>query len=77
MISQVLTAIAAIPQIMGYVEAFAAAVTNWYVQRQKSETLSKIADAAALAAHAQTDEDRYAAAKAWQDALSRPRYTGT
>ena len=75
MIVSILNALTAIPQILGYVEAFAAAVTGWYVQRQKAETLSKIADAAALAARAQTDQDRYAAAQAWQVALARPRIT--
>lgn len=73
MIGSILSALAAIPQILGYVETFAGAVTAWYIERQKSETLSLIADAAALAARAQTDDDRYKAAEAWRVALSRPR----
>jgi len=52
-----------------------AAITLWYCQRAQTQTLSAIADAAALAAHATTDEERYAAADAWQKALSRPRIT--
>lgn len=67
------TALADIRAIAGYVEQFAAGVTLWYCQRQKAETLSMIADAAALGARAQTDEDRYKAATAWQSALNRPR----
>ena len=68
-----LNALAAIPAICGYVEKFASAVTLWLVQRQNNATLQKIADAAALGARAQTDEDRYAVAQAWRDALSQPR----
>lgn len=73
----ILNAISAIPKIAGYVEQFAAAVVGWYVSRQKAATLSAIADAAALSAHAQTDEDRYNAAAAWQKALSSPRITNS
>ena len=72
-IAAILAALAAIPQICSYVEQFAGAVTLWYVQRQNNETLAQISDAAALAARAQTDADRYAAAQAWQTALNRPR----
>jgi phosphosulfolactate phosphohydrolase-like enzyme len=67
------TALANIKAIAEYVDKFASAVALWYVQRQQSSTLAAISDAAALASRAQTDEDRYKAAKAWQDALSRPR----
>jgi hypothetical protein len=73
MIVSILNALAAIPSILGYVEAFAQTVTLWYCQRARSQTLSAISDAAALAAKASTDEERYAAAQAWRDALSRPR----
>lgn len=72
-VSSLFTALADVATIGTLIESFASAVTLWYVQRQKAETLSQISDAASLAARAQTDEDRYAAAKAWQDALSRPR----
>lgn len=69
----IFTALANIKSIAGYVETFAGAVTYWYVSRQKAETLAGIADAAALAARAETDDQRYEAAAAWQKALSRPR----
>lgn len=77
MVLGILNAIAAIPALLGYVQSFAAQVMIWYVQRQNNETLSKIADAAALAARAQTDAERYAAAQAWQSALSRLRVTNS
>lgn len=69
----IFTALANIKAIAGYCEEFAGALALWYIQRQKTETLAQIADAAAMAARAETDEDRYAAAAAWQKALSRPR----
>lgn len=72
-IGGILSALAAIPKILGYVESFAAAVTLWFVQRQNNATLAEIADAAAMAVRAETDEDRYKSAEAWQRALSRPR----
>lgn len=75
MILTVLNALIAIPQIAGYVESAIQGVIVWYVQRQGSETQQAIADAAALGARAQSDADRYAAAEAWQKALSRPRVT--
>jgi len=68
-----LNALVAIPKIVGMVEGIVAQVVAWYVARQTSATLAAIADAAALSARAQTDEDRYQAAAKWHDALSRPR----
>ena len=75
MVLSILSALAAIPSILGYVESFASAVTLWYCQRATNQTLSAIADAAALAAKASTDAERYAAAQAWQTALSTSRIT--
>jgi hypothetical protein len=72
-IGSILSALAAIPKILGYVETFASAVTLWYCQRATNQTLQAISDAAALAAKASTDAERYAAAQAWQQALSKPR----
>ena len=72
-IMALLSALAAVPGILKYLESFASAVTLWHIQRQNNETLSKIADAAAFTARAKTDEDRYKAAEAWQAALSRSR----
>lgn len=74
-IGAILSALAAIPQILGYVESFAGAVVLWYCQRATNQTLQAIADAASLAAHAKNDQDRYAAAQAWKTALSAPRVT--
>ena len=73
LVMAILNGLVAIPKIAGYVEAFASAVTLWFVQRQNNQTLSLISDAAALAGKAQSDADRYAAAKNWQAVLSRPR----
>ena len=72
-IGTILSALAAIPSILKYVESFASAVTLWFVERQNNETLSAISDAAALAANAKTDADRFKAAQSWQSALSRAR----
>lgn len=73
MVLAILNAIAALPKLLGYVQSFAAQVTLWYVQHQNNETLAAIADAAALASRAQTDDERYQAAQKWQDALTRSR----
>jgi hypothetical protein len=73
----ILNALAAIPAILGYVETFASAVTLWYVQRASAQTQAAISDAAALAARATTDAERYAAAQNWQTVLSRPRVTSS
>lgn len=75
MITTILDALIAIPKIAGYVETAVSAIVLWYCQRATNQTLSAIADAAALAAKASTDAERYAAAQAWQKALSSPRVT--
>lgn len=77
MVTAILNALVALPQIAGYVESFAATIVSWWLQRQTNQTLSMVADAAALAAHAETDEARYAAAQNWQTVLSRPRVTAS
>lgn len=73
MIMTILSALVAIPQIAGYVQAFVSQIILWYVQNSTNQTLSQIADAAALASKATTDEERFAAAEAWRSALNRPR----
>lgn len=76
MIAFILTlfdALAAIPKILGFLESFAGAISYWLIQRSTHETLSQISDAAALAARANSTEERLAAAQKWHDALSRPR----
>lgn len=77
MVITILNALIAIPKIAGYVESAVQQIVLWYVQRQTAANLSAIADAAALSAHAKTEEDRYAAALSWQKALSRPSVTVT
>lgn len=72
-VGSLFNAIAAIPKIAEYVERFAAAVVQWYIQRQAEAALAEIANAAALSARAKTKEDRLNADQAWVRALSRPR----
>ena len=72
-IGAILSALAAIPQILSLVESFASSVVLWYCQRATNETLQAIANAAALGARAQTDAERYAVAQAWSAALAKPR----
>ena len=75
LIPALLNALIAIPKIADSVNAVVTQITLWYVQRQQAAVLSSIADAAAFAAKAQTDDDRYKAAQMWQDALTKPRTT--
>lgn len=72
-VTAILNALIAIPKIGDMVSSIVDAIVTWWASRQTGETLVAIADAAALSARAQTDADRYAAAEAWQKALSRPR----
>lgn len=74
-VTALFTALSSIAAIAKYVEEFASAVSIWYINRQQTETLAKIADAAALASRAKTQEERFEAAKQWQKVLSRPRVT--
>lgn len=68
-ISAIIGAIRAVPIIDGWFQKLIVA----YIDGQTNETKCKIVDAAALAARAETDEERYEASKAWMVALSRPR----
>lgn len=72
-VGAILSALAAIPQILKYVQLFAEQVTLWCIEHQTNETLTEIADAAAMSSRAKTQEERLHAAKLWQDALSRSR----
>jgi hypothetical protein len=69
----VLNALIAIPKIAGIVEQLCSAVSAWWISRQNEETYAKIIDAAALAARAKTQEERFIAADTWRAVLSRPR----
>lgn len=73
----ILSAISAIPKIGAMIENFVTQLTNWWVQRQNSATLAQIADACNVSINAKTDEDRYAAAAAWQKAFSNPRVSSS
>ncbi len=53
---------------------FSQLVASW-MDRQNIATLSGISDAAAFAARAQTQEDRFQASEKWRLALSRDRVT--
>lgn len=65
--------IAALPGLVDQMKDLAAQVAGWYVNQATEATLSKIADAAAFAAKATTQEARYEAAQRWSDALKHPR----
>jgi hypothetical protein len=69
----IFNALAVIPQLLGWLQSFAAGVVLWYVQSANNDTLKEIADAAALASRANSKEDRLAALHAWRTALARPR----
>lgn len=71
----ILQALIAIPKIGALINGWIAEITAWYVNMQNEGTKHAIADAAAMAARAQNQDERVAAAKAWRDALSRSRYT--
>ncbi len=77
LIIAILDALVAIPKIADMVMGAVSAVVGWWVTKQTNDTLSAISHAAALAARAQTDEQRYEAAAAWQKALSRPRISAS
>lgn len=62
-----------IPRLESWVETLAASIVDWYVARQGRAALSAIADAAATAARAETEQERIDAAFKWRDALSLPR----
>ncbi len=62
-------AIKAVPII----DSWFSQIVSLYVTSMNQATSAKIVDAAALAARATNDDERYKAAKAWMDALSRPR----
>lgn len=69
--SAIIAAIKAIPIVEEWYQRLMVA----YISALDAKTQGMIADAAAIGANAQTDEDRFNASKAWQDALIRPRIT--
>lgn len=77
LVLSILSAIAAIPKIGAMVETFIAQIVGWWTQRQTNDTLAQIADACNVSINSKTDEDRYAAAAAWQKALSNARVSAS
>lgn len=73
LISSFLEAMAAIPKIGSMVEGWVAAAALWLVQRQKEANRAAIIDALHKGMKAQTQEERFEAAKNWQETLSRGR----
>jgi hypothetical protein len=69
----IFNALAVIPQLVTWLESFAAGVVLWYVNRANGQVLKEIADAAALASRAHSKEERLAALRLWRDALAKPR----
>lgn len=65
----IIGAIRAVPIIDGW---FQQLIATWMMV-QTQATLGKITDAAAFAAKAQTDADRYAASAKWQQALQQDK----
>jgi hypothetical protein len=68
-ISAIVATIKAMPILDGWFRQIVAA----WMQGQEKATMSAIVDAAASAARAESDADRYAAAEKWRVALSRSR----
>lgn len=69
------TALAALPGLIDRIKDFAAGVAYWYVSKQNAKAAADFANAAALAARAETKDDRINAAKAWHEAFKRSRYS--
>lgn len=73
LIPKLLTILAGLPKIAEMLESVVREVVHWYMNQQTNKTLALIANAAAASARAKNEKDRYAAAQAWRDALSRSR----
>lgn len=68
-----LQALIALPKIGALIEDFISKFTAWKHDRDLAEVQAKITAAKVASQNAKTDEDRINAAKAWQDALKKPR----
>ena len=73
MIIAILEALIAIPKIAGIVQGMISQVVYWWILKQKTDVLAAIADAAAMTAMAESDEDRFQAAATWQAVLKKSR----
>ena len=72
-LSGLFVAIANVKALAEYANTFAANVMAWYLSTARAEQKTAIADATALAASAETDEEFFAASKALQKAMSMNR----
>lgn len=72
-ILSILNGLAAIPKIADYLNQAIQTIVTWWIQRQQKETLAAISDAAAFAARAENEEQRFEALAKWQAALMRGR----
>lgn len=68
---KILEAMIALPKIGEQIRELIGAVSAWFMSIQDEANAKKIADAAAFALRAKTEEERYAASQKWRDALSR------
>jgi hypothetical protein len=73
MLLTILQALIQIPSMVATVDKWVSEVLTWWLSRQKAQALASIADAAASAARAETQEERYASLEKWRVALSKPR----
>ena len=73
MIITILEALIALPKIGSFIMAICGQISQWWISKQKADTLELLNEAMIATIRAQTDEDRYKAAEAWQLALSRSR----
>lgn len=71
MVIAILQALVALPKIGELVAGMIQQIVVWYLQKQQGDTLAAIADAAATAARATNEAERFAAAQKWVDALAR------
>jgi hypothetical protein len=69
----IISAIVGVIKAVPIIDSWFQQIIAFYMSTQTNETLSEIADAAALSAHATSEEERYVAAEAWRKAMSRPR----
>ena len=73
MASSFFVALVALIKAIPAIERMFQQLISLYITTQTQIVRSRIADAAALAARAQTDDERYKASDAWVDAMSSAR----
>lgn len=70
-ITTLLGVVIALPKIGEQVKQIVGLVVAWWMSIQDEKTAHAIADAAAFALRAKTQEERYEASERWKAALSR------